>query len=338
MPVKAAIPYDPGAPLVAWEDGFPTLFATYGVMLHLEPLAQEDGDRLETVNALVRDWFGGALRWTMTSVTSTIDPFRPEDLDYISGYPSTLPTPSLDLPAEEPVPAGVGIVQRRFAAASHERFAVYTHGGAAENHASPYSYRFYADVLRPELDVPVFETASFIRVTVPVSCPVDELRDRALRIAHALRVRWGAAGYMYSGWELGWRRRYDQAVYAHARRHSGFDVGIYENQMPRWHEQVRTVSWLTFLGPSLRASLAKIGMEPRARGPVQVYALGDALVLQAGERPEEGDVNRLALPAAYTAADAMVRPIRAAERVHFGVPWTERSTEDWLRRFEKRLG
>ncbi len=331
MNEKPQIPYDPGSPLVAEDDGFPTLCASFGVMFHLEPLTPDDQPGLEAVNAMVMDWFGGALNWTMMSVASTIEAFRPQDLEYISEYPSTLATPQLDVPPE------VAVVGRRFGAAEHERFAVYTHGGSGENRASPYSYRFYADVLHPEKTAETFETASFIRVTVPVSCPPLEFRDRVLHIADKLRVRWGAAGHMYSGWELGWRRTYEQAVYSHARRFAGFDTGFYENHMERFHEQIRTVNWLTFLGPSFRERLAKVGVLPRSHGGVQVYSLGSGLVLQAGEVPAEGDVNRLGLPPAYLEADALVRPVRAAEGVHFGRPWTERTSEAWLRRFEKRL-
>ena len=61
--------------------------------------------------------------------------------------------------------------------------------------------------------------------------------------------------------------------------------------------------------------------------------MGDAIVLQAGDAPEPGDVNRLDVPMSYRRADQMVRPVRARAG-NFSMPWDERTTEEWLTRFE----
>ena len=70
---------------------------------------------------------------------------------------------------------------------------------------------------------------------------------------------------------------------------------------------------------------------------MEVASAGDATVLVAGERPEGGDVNRVRWPAAYLEADAIVRPVRAREGLSCYEAWTERTTSEWLGRFEKRL-
>jgi hypothetical protein len=106
----------------------------------------------------------------------------------------------------------------------------------------------------------------------------------------------------------------------------------------RWHDEIRTVSWLTFLGPAFVERLAqKTGAKLERRGQVEVFPLGDAVVLRAGARPDPGDQNRLRLPPAYVQADEMVRPLRARSGVDFMPPWSPADTEKWLQRFEKRI-
>jgi hypothetical protein len=328
--VSGPTPYDPGPPLVADADGHAVVYDALGAVFHLEHLDVDDGARLDRVNQMVMEWFGSALAWTYTSVRADIDPCRPRDLDYIAGYPSTLATPAVDAPDE------ARRMAHRLAAAEHDEFAVFTHGARRRNEASPYSYRFFAEVAVPERVEPRFTTYSYLRFTVPRSCPLADFHARVVAIASTLRVRWGAAGLTYSGWELGNRQAYDQAVFVHARRFAGFDVGFYETRMDRLHHELRTVSWLTFVGPALLDRLVAVGLTPSSRGLLRVDALGDLTLLTAGGRPEEGDLNRLALPIAYLEADEAVRAIRAREGVDFHEPWSETTTAAWLTRFERR--
>lgn len=92
------------------------------------------------------------------------------------------------------------------------------------------------------------------------------------------------------------------------------------------------------IGPDLAAQLEALHGRPlRTETLVQVSTAGSATVLRAGAQPEAGDTNRRALPLAYVRADEMIRPIRAAEGLDFCDSWSESTTSDWLRRFERRL-
>jgi len=108
--------------------------------------------------------------------------------------------------------------------------------------------------------------------------------------------------------------------------------------MTEWHLMIRSVNWLTFLGPAFVSELAKRKALLASNDLVTVSKAGDNnLVLQAGPMPQEGDINRLQVPAAYRRADEMVRPMRARQDIDFYEPWTEATTKAWLRRFERRI-
>jgi hypothetical protein len=158
-----------------------------------------------------------------------------------------------------------------------------------------------------------------------------------MAIASLLRVRWGAAGFTYSGWERYAYNATQRAIHAHARRFVGFDAGHYNRQMLTWHDAVRTVSWLTFLGPAFVAKLTERGGSLASTRLVQIGRAGESAVVRAGDVPERGDINRLWLPAAYVEADRLLRPVRARSCLNFGLPWTADTTADWLSRLERRV-
>jgi hypothetical protein len=320
----------PGAPLLADTSGIPIVYRALGVYFHLESLGPDDVPILDEVNALVLDWIGPALRFSLHSTWAMLEPFRPEDLDYIPGYAS-----DLERPTDHDDDPDARDAEGTAAGFSHDNFGLACHGGAEEHHASPYSYRFYSQV--PE-DWPakLLPTRAMIRITVPLEWPLDDFAARACAIAGKLRLRWGAAGLTYSGWEVHWYNDVERTTYAHARRYTGYDVGEYVTLMDEWHRQIRTVSWLTFIGPALGKELSLSG-NGRSGRLVEVSRAGQNVLLRAGAQPEEGDINRLAIPPAYMEADAMVRPVRARERINFFESWTEATTTEWLTRFERRI-
>lgn len=308
--------------------GTPHLYAALVVHLHLEPLAPEDAPRLDRAADLVRDWIGADLRFTRHSRVAHLEPFRAEDLDYMAVYPETL---DFDVPAgaSRDVFHAAGLI----AASRRHDFGLACHAGAKRSDASPTTFRFWAEV--PGFGPgPRLRARASMKVSVPVDAPLDDFRRRAIELASCLRLRWGAAGLGYAGNETEWYTQTDAALYAHARRHPGHDVGHYVAHGAEFHEWVRTVNWLTFVGPTL---LARLPSPPRSTRLVHVDRAGDAALLVAGDRPEAGDVNRMIWPAAYLEADAMVRPVRASEGISFYERWTEATTGQWLRRFERRL-
>jgi hypothetical protein len=216
-----------------------------------------------------------------------------------------------------------------FAAAKLDRFGVACHGGAERNDASPSSFRFYLTAA-PGNDG-VLSTRAMLSITVPESFDPEELCKRATELATDLRIRWGVAGFAYGGWELDRYGETRDAIFAHARRHPGYDMGQHATLMETWHHALRTVSWLTFVGPSLAKSLPQ---KPAADDLVSLSAIGECICLRAGKAPARGDVNRGDFPPAYARVDAALRSLRASTGVHFMTPWSEKTSLAWLRRFE----
>ncbi len=306
----------------------PYLYPALVVFLHLESFVPEDAPRLARVADLVRDWIGESLRYTRNSRVARVEPFRAEDLDYMAEYPETLAFEAEGGPSDDAFLAA-GLI----AAARRHDFGLACHAGRHPFDASPTTFRFWAEV--PGFGpAPRLRTRATLKLSVPVDAPLDDFRARTTEIASSLRLRWGAAGLGYSGNEVQWYKQSDAAIHAHARRHPGYDVGLYVAHGAEFHEWIRTVNWLTFLGPAL---LARLAAPPRPTRLVAVEAAGDATLLVAGACPEGGDVNRVRWPAAYLEADQIVRPVRAREGVSFYEAWTEATTGEWLRRFEKRL-
>jgi hypothetical protein len=322
----------PGDPLARNDGRLPALYSTLGAVFHLEKLAPEDGERLERACDRLWEWMGSSLRWTLLSCAPTVEPARRTHLDYASSYAENLDAAAVDDP-------GAQALHNNFTKMGRDDYEVLCSGGEDPREASPFSIHFWSeigDVSPTDLRLPAYSVLSF---TVPETWPLDDFFLRTTAIAAELRLRWGAAGYTYSGWNLHSHAEPDKRRYAHARRHPGYDVAQYVRMMETFYARIRTVNWLTFLGPGMVDALSKAGRAIAPVPGVDVSSAGSALLLRAGMGPERGDTNRLVVPAAYRAADALVRPVRAADGngMIFLGPWDEAAITDWLRRFEYRV-
>jgi len=311
-------------------NGLPRLYGTLSASFHLESLVPEHSAVLGEVNAMIADWFGDRLRWSWSSVHAEVSPFRRDDLELVEGWPEGLRNP-YQL-ADESTQETASWV----ASAASDHFGLMLHGAVERNAASPYQYRFYGELPEPGVG-PVFRNISCLSVCVPLNWPLADFYGRVLAIAAKLPLRWGAAGLGYGAWEFDAENATRSAVFAHGRRYAGYDVGHDTGSLQDWAKQLRTVSWLTFLGARHVETLTAKQHLPQSTTLVEVTPLGGGLVLRAGERPEDCDLNRLRLAPSYVQVDQMVRPVRARVDVDFGEPWSESTTEKWLRRFEKRI-
>jgi hypothetical protein len=320
-----------GAPL-ALSAGEPAVYGALGAIFHLETLRPDDEARLEAATTLCEAWIGDQLRFTSRSCDAWVTPFRPADLEYIACYVRDLAEPKVDDPATQ-------LFASNLVKTGLMDYEVSCKGGESERGASPYLLRFCAEI--PEVGRgPLFEPYAVLVITVPDTWPLDDFHAKVTAIAATLRLRWGAAGLTYATWPLQDLQTPAERIYAHARRHPGYDVGYFHSDMQRWHEQLRTVNWLTFLGPALRERLeAERGKPLQGSRQIGLHAAGDAVCVVAGAAPEPGDVNRLGYPRAYLEADALLRPIRASDgrAFVFHGRFTESTLTDWLRRFERRL-
>jgi hypothetical protein len=323
-----------GSPLVRASSGQSVLFTTLGAMFHLETLIPGDEDQLIEVHRLLDAWFGDELRWSLCSAVERIERFVPSDFEFVTSYPSLL-----EVRGGYPNDPALHSLYSNLASIAVTQFGLVCKGGNPDDdsEASPYTYNFFSVIAAKPAD-PFLHTRAMLRFTVPIAWPLADFYARVLAVAAGLRLRWGAAGLMYSGWDIGWSAEVADGIYAHARRYSGYDTGYHVTHMADWHERLRTVSWLTFLGPEFVTRLAALGhkLESPDRS-VEVISVGPNTMIRAGAQPDAGDLNRSRLPPPYVIADAMVRPLRAGSDKSFYGRWTETTTVKWLKRFEKRL-
>lgn len=317
---------------LAMSAGEPALYGVLGMVLHLEILRPDDEARLEAASQRILDWLGDELRFTVFSADEWVQRFRPADLEYISCFCRSLEEP----PAPTP---GSAVLTSNLVKATRLDYEVSCKGGEDDANASPYLVRFCAEI--PEVRRgDHYQPYAVLTLSVPENYPLEVFRDNVLGIVSDLRVRWGTAGYTYAAWELSDFSVPRARVHSHARRYPGYDVGYFAGDMSFWYNELRTVSWYTFLGENFEKRLIDARKELVSRSPLSVGRAGETLYVQAGPQPERGDVNRLGYPAAYIAADKLLRPVRAPDGAPFVFMdrWTESRITEWIRRFERRLG
>jgi hypothetical protein len=324
-------------PIARSAAGSPIAYPALGLAFHLEPLDEADVPRLTRACDRIAGVVGPQLRWAYSSVFAEVEPYSPESLDLIASCPKQLPVAGPAASGAAPADGASRMIAgtTAMAAAHYDKLGVACHGGQERNVASPWTVRFYSTTTAEGGRI---RADAMLAATVALDTPLEVLEELATGIASDLRIRWGAAGLAYGAWELDRYGETRDAIYAHARRHPGFDVGQHATWMRAFHDRVRTVSWLTFLGPAMTAQLRASGAPLESDALVRVEPCGEGgVVLRAGDRPAPGDVNRRDVPRAYVRADRIVRAVRApspAETIHFYAPWSATTTEAWLRRFE----
>lgn len=306
----------------------PVLYPALSVFLQLAPLRADDEERLDRAADLVWDWIGPKLTWSWLRFAPEMEKASRRDLDFISGHALRL--------REAPKMGGseeADIVYSNLWKLSRTDFYVMCTGGEKQAHASPYSMRFWSEI--PEVRVGEdYEAMSFLQVTVPLSHPIADFHERATALAATLRLMWGNAGHGYATWEPVEQYAQRRKMYAHARRFLGYDTG-YSIRMAPFHDRIRTVSFLTFVGDPLLEAMGGVPTAPLG-APLDVARMAGGVRVRAGNAPDAGDRNRIGYPAAYMAADKLLRNARADE-AFFGWPWTEKTTQEWLSRLDRRF-
>ena len=268
------------------------------------------------------DWIGTELRWTSNSAWPRSTPFRPADLDYVSSY-------AADLETEYETGDPGALFGARLEGLARTDYGLFTRGGANFRASSPFSFRFYSELPEVHAGQPLAPIA-ILRVTVPTTWPIEDFRAHALAMAKTLRTRWWTAGYMYAGNNNAFHVEYWKAVHGHARRYLGFDEGEYVNHMRSFYKQIRSVNWITSLSDDLAR---KLKQKPHSAA-IRILESGKRLTLQIGAHPARGDRNRLGGIDGYAEVDRFVRGVRATDGLRFNDPFDERTTTEWLRRFE----
>src|SRR5258705_6681195 len=87
--------------------------------------------------------------------------------------------------------------------------------------------------------------------------------------------------------------------------------------------------------------LERIGGMAHARaqcdGALRCEPLGESLLIQAGDIPLRGDVNRREDLLPYRMLDRLLMPVRPTGGVFLLPPWDENAAMEWLQRFQQPL-
>jgi hypothetical protein len=179
------------------------------------------------------------------------------------------------------------------------------------------------------------------RLVFPVDGIPDDLLDLVDDAMAEFPVHWGTAGYAFYWKDTDWKiEKYaEQWLRGPLLRHPGLATGDYMTWGSLVEEGVCNIGWLTFLGDALIDRLGgrdALVADARAAGiEVRFYQRGVAL--QAGSRPELGDVNRRHLLPSYREVGRIVEPVFAPEDVLEKIVVTGLQDQDeslaWLRRF-----
>lgn len=296
----------------------PLVHLVHAFEVHLESIVPEDQDGLERVTEQLTDWLGPNLRWTYNSAFGLVEPYRDGDLGYIANRPT-------DLKVVTTIKKGFETLQTGFEAVALEDFLLHCHGGAQSAHGSPWQARFHSLITKVHADR--YDSASTLRVTVPLSWPAEDLLERALRMASSMRIRWATLGPSYAGWETQWRDQHRKPVFQHAQSHPNFDVDVVQGMTLELHKAIRSVNWITMVGPSLRK---RAKLSDKVPAGAERFEHGDLLVLRAASLPDTGD----SINAGYAWADRSIKSLRLPSQQTFGSPWGPSSTERWLSRYE----
>lgn len=149
----------------------------------------------------------------------------------------------------------------------------------------------------------------------------------------------------HAGFSVNWNETGDYGVYAQrtmgtlARRHPGLDLPDTTAALAGIAHGFKRVSWLTLLGARDCRRLGGITALRAALGPdVIVHALPDGAIIQAGPRPEVGDLNRDRWLPLYHRVGTVLERLRG--RAYPGFIARERrlgdddATDEWLAHFD----
>jgi hypothetical protein len=206
----------------------------------------------------------------------------------------------------------------------------------------------------------VHRDVSYLRFYFPIellnTSEQRSLIDDLLSIARCLGP---LHGYMGLGFQQCYEfHRYENLEYENAIKFNGLDVGnpIGKDEL---RQGIKSINWLTFVDDSLldplggRAGLMKQAERinhylkqraTRKQEPLQQLSLHDydsGVMVQAGDLPQLGWVERDPYPLAYVAANLLLRPVRVKEigSLHLGsivgeVRFNKTTSNEWLRRFD----
>lgn len=213
------------------------------------------------------------------------------------------------------------------------QYGLYLHSGSAPaDHRPPALHIFSTEGAH---------RANYLRFMVPpehltADASADAFVDLAMDVTKPFDFLSGHGGYAvyYDN-----RSQADKfAAGAHVAplmmRHPGVDIGSPMNTSLKTTDAIKGVNWLTALNASFCDALGgKETIRNRLSDAVQLYDVGDGLLIRAGKHPQLGNVNRGNDLPLYREVNRVVRPLRLDNhrQIH-GMSMEQ--TETWFERFD----
>lgn len=196
----------------------------------------------------------------------------------------------------------------------------------------------------------------YLRISVPISWLADApgaLAGMVRAICDDLKPTSGYGGISVNeSWDTSISSKYEPYVYRWAQRFPGLEVD-YTSSHSIWLRKgregsrpgVKGADWLTIIGDRFLAEMG--GRDAFCAGLTaldarfSVVTYDGGLIIQAGPRPDLGDVERGAWPELYVKLSKYLKPIRISQHRPFqyegpGERFDLARSEAWLRRFDDR--
>lgn len=129
-------------------------------------------------------------------------------------------------------------------------------------------------------------------------------------------------------------------VYSLAQRYPGIEVDSPSGHSLYLADGIKGVNWLTVLGPRWVEAMGGVDSLRRSlRDEFVFHPFDGGLMIQAGPRPQAGDVNQRIWPENYAELARLLKPIRVTDLGSFGNNGQNRFTHatsiEWLARFDR---
>ncbi|MBN1931344.1 MAG: DUF3396 domain-containing protein [Desulfobacterales bacterium] len=144
----------------------------------------------------------------------------------------------------------------------------------------------------------------------------------------------GTAGYALIADTVNANAEVTKRLISLTRRYSGFDIPDRLGSVHYEKDGIKCINWLTLLDNNYYQVLRKKAIElTNQNDRVVIHNLEQGVIIQAGNKPEFGDINKGELLKSYHDVGKIVKSIRIKEyRVLFE---TEDETLEWLSRFDQ---
>ena len=344
VPANVAHSFDADGLLASDESGVPSLYAVLRADLYLEPVIDADADPIRhavtRIVSLLGDNLHYTLNWNRNSMRPRVIRYHAKHAKHFADAIGVLTGTKYGDKFGRMLVTGEFHQEVDIAIKGPPRLPAGGKETKETDAASPWGVLFQGEIADAPVD-DALPAPAVLSWSVPVSLDLRNFAESVTYVASGLLVSWGVAGYGYASWDYASssalareRRSHLPALYTHANDHMGFDVGLHHGYLQDLQENIRTVNWLTLVGPRLRSRI-----KGTADDRIEMHRTEAFTLLRASERPHTGgdEGGR----AAYAAVDALLRPIRLsggmegnALRKACGGYFNSADAEAWLRRFE----